>query len=105
MRIWIGSGICAESPRVARMSEAISGSAVPHVAALMRATSETDIAGNAPVETPRLVDYHPHNSSDGRKHIMKRIVLLLISVLWLATAMGATAQDKYPSRPIKVLVP
>ena len=36
---------------------------------------------------------------------MKRIVLLLISVLWLATAMGATAQDKYPSRPIKILIP
>src|ERR1700692_4132237 len=69
----------------------------------IRATSETDIAGNAPVETPRLVDYHPHNSGDGRKSIMKRIVLLLISALWLAT--GAAAQDKYPAKPIKVLVP
>jgi tripartite-type tricarboxylate transporter receptor subunit TctC len=34
---------------------------------------------------------------------MKRIVVLFISALWLAT--GVAAQDKYPSRPIKVLVP
>jgi tripartite-type tricarboxylate transporter receptor subunit TctC len=34
---------------------------------------------------------------------MKRIALLLISALWLAAP--AAAQDKYPSRPIKVLVP
>ena len=35
--------------------------------------------------------------------MMKRTVLLLISALWLA--VGAAAQDHYPSRPIKVLVP
>jgi tripartite-type tricarboxylate transporter receptor subunit TctC len=34
---------------------------------------------------------------------MKRALLLLISALCLAT--GAAAQDKYPSRPIKMIVP
>jgi len=34
---------------------------------------------------------------------VKRIVLLLISTLCLAAS--AVAQDRYPSRPIKMLVP
>src|SRR6185312_5165869 len=42
------------------------------------------------------------NSATGGLHV-KRIVLLLISALCLAAS--AAAQDKYPSRPIKMLVP
>ena len=35
---------------------------------------------------------------------MKRFVVLLISALCVASSPGL-AQDKYPSRPVKVLVP
>src|SRR5215467_7197143 len=36
---------------------------------------------------------------------MKRIGLLLLSALCLALAGAASAQDKYPSKPVKILVP
>ena len=35
---------------------------------------------------------------------MKRLILML-SALALAAAGGAAAQDKYPSKPVKILVP
>jgi tripartite-type tricarboxylate transporter receptor subunit TctC len=37
---------------------------------------------------------------------MKRLTAILLSAIWLALGMAAaSAQDKYPNRPIKVLVP
>src|SRR5712664_2317820 len=36
---------------------------------------------------------------------MKRAVSILVSALCLAGASVAAAQDKYPSKPIKILVP
>src|SRR5262249_49006712 len=36
---------------------------------------------------------------------MKRIGLLLLSALYLALAGAASAQDKYPSKPVNILVP
>src|SRR5580658_3354042 len=56
-----------------------------------------------PLRNPATCRLSSAQFGDGRKHMMKRTVLLLISALWLA--VGAAAQDHYPSRPIKVLVP
>ncbi len=36
---------------------------------------------------------------------MKRAIVMLMSALWVAAAGAAAARDKYPARPIKVLVP
>jgi tripartite-type tricarboxylate transporter receptor subunit TctC len=45
---------------------------------------------------------HGNNAATGGSDV-KRVFVLLISALCLAT--GAAAQDKYPSRPIKMIVP
>jgi tripartite-type tricarboxylate transporter receptor subunit TctC len=37
--------------------------------------------------------------------MMKRLMLTLLSLLLLAAAASAVAQDKYPSKPIRVMVP
>src|SRR5579871_3136946 len=78
----------------------------PHSASLhagYRLRTRSDISGNAPFETPRQVDYH-RGVVQGRATNVKRFGLLLVSAVCLA-AGAAAAQDKYPSRPIKVLVP
>ena len=36
---------------------------------------------------------------------MKRLTLVLLSTLALAAAVPAMAQDKYPSKPVKIVVP
>jgi tripartite-type tricarboxylate transporter receptor subunit TctC len=69
----------------------------------MRATGYDDISGKPPFETLRQVDYHRRNDCREDNNV-KRLVLLLVSAVCIA-AGAAAAQDKYPSRPIKVLVP
>src|SRR6185312_4004073 len=40
-----------------------------------------------------------------RRNDMKRLTLMLLSTLALAIAAPAVAQDKYPSKPVKIIVP
>src|SRR5690349_20461952 len=68
----------------------------------IRATTTTDIPGKTPFETLPQVDYHPQRHPG--EHTVKRLALLLVSLACVA-AGAAAAQDKYPARPMKVLVP
>jgi tripartite-type tricarboxylate transporter receptor subunit TctC len=48
----------------------------------------------------------PRERLDSREEQMKRLSSILLSVLCLAAGAGAaSAQDKYPSKPVKIIVP
>src|SRR5262249_28619194 len=94
---------CGGSLLVARMERSEIRGGIPafrFAPCGLRARSH--IPGKPPFETPPQLDYHRLNDRTGGSSV-KRLVLLLVSALCLAAS--AAAQEKYPARPIKVLVP
>src|ERR1700721_4597497 len=99
MRIWIGSGIWIRccSPHGAKRN---AGRAAPDCATLHPGYEGDGHSRKCTLRNPAACIVPIVTTED---NTMKRAALMLMSALWLA--VGVAAQDKYPSRPIKVLVP
>src|SRR6266700_2904991 len=108
MRIWIGSvmswDVLSSVARMKRSGMRERRPGLRFAPSGLRRRGVSDIAGKAPFETPSRVDYHPEGVRRREDHNVKRIAGMLTAALCLA-AGAADAQDKYPTRPIKVLVP